>query len=82
MAIIGPRPGGMWIKILNEIAQNKKCTVILINSRIPADKTLVSTDKSYKLVGISQKETLFKKKHATWLEEVTEYNYSKWLTQI
>jgi hypothetical protein len=43
----------MWIKILNEIAQNKKCTVILINSRIPADKTLVSTDKSYKLVGIS-----------------------------
>jgi hypothetical protein len=26
--------------------------VILINSRIPADKTLVLTDKSYKLVGI------------------------------
>jgi len=33
--------------------------VILINSRMSANKTLVSTDKSYKLVGISQKETLF-----------------------
>ena len=66
--------------MLNELHKIK--TVILINGRIPADETLVLTDKSYKLVGISQKETLFKKKDATWLEEVTEYNYSKWLTQI
>jgi hypothetical protein len=56
------KPGGMWIKILNEIAQNKKCTVILINSRIPADKTLVSTDNSYKLIGISQKKKMFYRK--------------------
>jgi hypothetical protein len=34
----------------------------MINSRIPANKTPVSTDKSYKLVGISQKKKLFKKK--------------------
>lgn len=38
--------------------------VILINSRIPADKTLVSTDKSYKLAGISQKKKMFKKKRS------------------
>jgi hypothetical protein len=38
--------------------------VILINSRIPADKTLVLTDKSYKLVGISQKEKIVLKKDA------------------
>ena len=56
--------------------------VILINSRIPANKTPVSTDKSYKLVGISQKKKMFKKKDAKWFEEVTEYNYSKWLKQI
>jgi hypothetical protein len=37
-------------------------TVILINGRIPADKTLVSTDKLYKLVGISQKKKMRKKK--------------------
>jgi hypothetical protein len=37
--------------------------VILINSRIPADKTLVLTDKSYKPVGISQKKNkCFKKR--------------------
>ena len=42
-----------------------------------ADKTLVSTDKSYKLVGISQKEKIVLKKDAKWLEEMTEYNYSK-----
>jgi hypothetical protein len=37
--------------------------VILINSRIPADKTLVLTDKSYKPVGISQKKKkCFKKR--------------------
>jgi hypothetical protein len=36
--------------------------VILINSRIPADKTLVSTDKSYMLVGISQKKKCLKKR--------------------
>ena len=34
----------------------------MINSRIPANKTPVSTDKSYKLVGISQKKKMFKKK--------------------
>ena len=38
--------------------------VILINSRIPADKTLVSTDKSYKFVGISQKKKNVLKKDA------------------
>ena len=38
-------------------------TVILINGRIPADETLVLTDKSYKLVGISQKKKkCFKKR--------------------
>ena len=57
-------------------------TVILINGRIPADETLVLTDKSYKLVGISQKNKMPKKKDAKWLEEATEYNYSKWLMQI
>jgi hypothetical protein len=31
-------------------------------SRIPADKTLVSTDKSYNFVGIFQKKKMFKKK--------------------
>jgi hypothetical protein len=31
-------------------------------SRIPADKTLVSTDKSYNFVGILQKKKMFKKK--------------------
>jgi hypothetical protein len=36
--------------------------VIVISSRIPADKTLVSTDKSYKLIGISQKEKMFYRK--------------------
>jgi hypothetical protein len=30
----------------------------VISSRIPADKTLVSTDKSYKLIGISQKKKM------------------------
>ena len=74
----------MWIKVLNGIAQNKKCTVILINtnSGIPADKTLVSTDKSYNFVGILQKKKNVLKKDAKWLEEVNEYNYSKWLKQI
>jgi hypothetical protein len=31
-----------------------------MNSRIPADKTLVLTDKSYKLVGISQRKKMLK----------------------
>ena len=31
-------------------------------SRIPADKTLVSTDKSYNFVGILQKKTCFEKR--------------------
>jgi hypothetical protein len=31
-------------------------------NRIPADKTLVSTDKSYNFVGILQKKILFLKK--------------------
>jgi hypothetical protein len=31
-------------------------------SRIPADKTLVSTDKSYNFVGTLQKKKMFKKK--------------------
>jgi hypothetical protein len=30
-------------------------------SRIPADKTLVSTDNSYNFVGILQKKKIFKK---------------------
>ena len=50
-------------------------------SRIPADKILVSTHKSYNFVGILQKKNVLKK-DAKWLEEVTEYNYSKWLKQI
>jgi hypothetical protein len=33
-----------------------------MNSRIPADKTLVLTDKSYKLVGISQRKKMLKNK--------------------
>jgi hypothetical protein len=36
----------------------------VISSRIPADKTLVSTDKSYNLVGISQKKKNVLKKDA------------------
>jgi hypothetical protein len=51
-------------------------------SWIPADKTLVSTDKSYNFVGILQKKKNVLKKDAKWMEEVTEYNYSKWLKQI
>ena len=51
-------------------------------SRIPADKTLVSTDKSYNFVGILHTKKNVLKKDAKWLEEVTEYNYSKWLKQI
>jgi hypothetical protein len=43
------RPG-VCESVSNGFAQNKKCTVILIVSRIPADKTLVSTDKSYNFV--------------------------------
>ena len=49
----------VW-KILNELHKIK--TVILFNGRIPADEKLVSTDKSYKLVAISQKKNMRKKK--------------------
>ena len=57
LSVVAYRPRDMWIKVLNELHKIKN--VILINSRIPADKTLVSTDKSYKLVGISQKKKMF-----------------------
>jgi hypothetical protein len=42
-----------------ELHKIKKCTVILSTvSRIPADKTLVSTDKSYNFVEILQKKKI------------------------
>jgi hypothetical protein len=40
------------------------------------------TQKIYSLVGISHKGNTVLRKDATWLEEVTEYNYSKWLKQM
>ena len=50
-------------------------------SRIPADKTLVSTTNHTTLLAFCKKKNVLKK-DAKRLEEVTEYNYSKWLKQI